>query len=316
MAKPGYPKTMWDFREQFATEQNCLEYLISCRWPDGFKCGHCNGDSYTLLSTRKVIQCKSCQHQISPMSQTVMHRSHLPIKKWFEAAYWVANHTPGMSATQLQKHLGIGSYDSAWHMLHRLRKGMVNDERTKLSGLIETDETIIGGAAKGKKGRGVTASDKKSLVIGAVEVLVYRTKTGKKKERTGRIRLAMIPDASGKILGDFLDKNAEPKSRIRTDGWAGYSETALSEFIHHVRVIGKDQLAHKRLPHIHRAFGNLKTWLNGTHHGVEPKHLQSYLDEFTFRYNRRETPMAAFQSLLGISLRRGPLTFDQLTKTV
>jgi len=245
-----------------------------------------------------------------------MHRSHLSIKKWFEAAYWVANHTPGMSALQLQKHLGIGNYDSAWHMLHRLRKGMVNDERSKLSGLIEADETIIGGPVKGKKGRGVTTAEKSTLVVGAVEILVFSTKTGKKKERAGRIRLEIIPDASGVILGDFLDKNVEPKSRIRTDGWAGYSDTALVDFIHHVRVIGKDQFAHKRLPHIHRVFGNLKTWLNGTHHGVDPKHLQSYLNEFTFRYNRRQTPMAAFQSLLGISLQQGPLSMLELTSAV
>ncbi|GBD96710.1 MAG TPA: IS1595 family transposase [Nitrospirae bacterium] len=303
---------MWDFREQFSTEQRCLEYLILCKWPEGFKCPHCCGSTYTVLSTRKSIQCKSCRRQLSPMAQTVMHWSHIPIKKWFEAAYWIANHTPGMSALQLQKHLGIGSYDSAWHMLHRLRKGMVNDERTKLSGLIETDETIIGGPAKGKKGRGVTASENKSLVVGAVEILVYQSNSGKKKERTGRLRLALIPDASEDTLGDFLEENAETGSRIRTDGWPGYSEAALIDFIHHVRVIGKEQIAHKRLPHIHRAFGNLKTWLNGTHHGVDPKHLQSYLDEYTFRYNRRQTPMAAFQSLLSISLKRGPLPLTEL----
>lgn len=241
-----------------------------------------------------------------------MHRSHLPIRKWFEAAYWVANHTPGMSALQLQRHLGIGSNDTAWHLLHRLRRGMVNESRTRLSGLIEADETFVGGPAKGKKGRGVVASKHVSLVVGAVEVLVYRDRAGERKERTGRLRLKVIPDASGDTLGDFVEKNVEPNSKIRTDGWPGYSETALADYVHHTRVIGKDQLAHTRLPHIHRAFGNLKIWLNGTHHGVNPKYLQNYLDEYTFRYNRRETPMAAFQTLLGISLQKNPLPMSDL----
>ena len=244
-----------------------------------------------------------------------MHRSRLPLRKWFEAAYWVANHTPGMSALQLQKHVSIG-HETAWHLLHRLRKGMVNDTRTQLTGLIEVDETFIGGSEKGKKGRGIASSENVSLVVGAVEVRVYHDKDGKRKERAGRLRLEVIPDASGKTLGDFLGRIAEPGSRVRTDGWLGYSEEALSDFIHHVRVIKEPQRAHKRLPHTHQAFGNLKAWLNGTHHGVMPKHLPAYLDEFVFRYNRRQTPMAALQSLLGISLSKSALPLAKLTSDV
>lgn len=242
-----------------------------------------------------------------------MHRSRLPLRKWFEAAYWVANHTPGMSALQLQKHVSIG-HETAWHLLHRLRKGMVNDTRTQLTGLIEVDETFIGGSEKGKKGRGIASSENVSLVVGAVEVRVYHDKDGKRKERAGRLRLEVIPDASGKTLGDFLGRIAEPGSRVRTDGWLGYSEEALSDFIHHVRVIKEPQRAHKRLPHTHQAFGNLKAWLNGTHHGVMPKHLPAYLDEFVFRYNRRQTPMAA--RLLGISLSKSALPLAKLTSDV
>lgn len=241
-----------------------------------------------------------------------MHRSHIPIESWFEAAYWVANHTPGMSALQLQRHLGIGCNDTAWHMLHRLRKGMVNDTRTKLCGLVEADETFIGGPAKGKKGRGVATADHVSLIVGAVEVLVYHDDEGKRRERAGRLRLAIIPDASEESLGSFLTKNVGTGSRVRTDGWPGYSETALTDFTHHVRVVGSPERAHKRFPHIHKVFGNLKIWINGTHHGVEPKYLQSYLDEFIFRFNRRGTPMAAFQTLLGISSMKTPVTLRQL----
>lgn len=311
MGRPEYPKDIREFRRRFSTPEACREYLVQCRWPDGFVCPKCSGREAWLNSRRYVFECQECGRQTSPSAGTIMHRSHIPIQEWFWAAYLVATHTPGISALQLQRQLGIGGYQNAWHVLHRLRKGMVHDGRSRLSGLVEADETIVGGPIKGKQGRGVVASNYKSLVVGAVEVLVYNDIDGKRKERAGRLRLAMIPDASEESLGSFLERNVDSGSRVRTDGWPGYSETALTDFIHHVRVIGA-QRAHKRLPHIHRAFGNLKTWLNGTHHGVEPKHLQSYLDEYVFRYNRRKTPMAAFQTLLGISTQKKTVTLHEL----
>lgn len=312
MGRPEYPKDMREFRRRFSTPEACREYLVQCRWPDGFVCPKCSGRKAWLNSRRYVFECQECGRQTSPTAGTIMHRSHIPIQEWFWAAYLVATHTPGISALQLQRQLGIGGYQNAWHVLHRLRKGMVHDARSRLSGLVEADETFVGGPIKGKKGRGVVASNYKSLVVGAVEVLAYNDTDGKRKERASRLRLALIPDASEESLGSFLERNVDPGSRVRTDGWPGYSETALTDFIHHVRVIGRAQRAHKRLPHIHRAFGNLKTWLNGTHHGVEPKHLQSYLDEYVFRYNRRKTPMAAFQTLLGISAQKKPVTLHEL----
>jgi transposase-like protein len=238
-----------------------------------------------------------------------MHRSKIRIQDWFAAAYHVATFTPGISALQLQRQLGFRSKDTAWYLFHRLRKGMVSDNRTKLSGLIEADETFIGGPEKGKRGRG---AGNKSLVVGTVEVRVYQDKDGRRCERAGRLRLALIPNASEESLGKFLTDHVEPKSRIRTDGWRGYSDAALEDFVHHVRIVRSGQRAHKRFPHIHKVFGNLKTWLNGTHHGVLPKYLPSYLDEFVFRFNRRQTPMAAFQTLLGISLQKKPLTLQTL----
>jgi transposase-like protein len=189
---------------------------------------------------------------------------------------------------------------------------MVNDNRSQLSGLVEVDETFIGGPVKGKKGRGVVSSKRKSLVVGAVEILVYDDHDTKRKERAGRLRLVVIADASEDRLGAFLTRSIQAGSRVRTDGWRGYSDAALSDDIHQVRVIGTPQRAHKRFPHIHRVFGNLQTWLNGTHHGVDPKHLPSYLNEFVFRFNRRKTPMAAFQTLLGISSQKKPLMLREL----
>ena len=314
MGKPKYPKDLIGFRNRFSTKESCFQYLFQCRWPNGFICPKCSNPTYSFISTRAVYQCQKCRTQTSPMAGTVMHRSHIPLQEWFWAAYLVSTLTPGISALQLQRQIGISGYHNAWHLLHRLRRGMVNDNRKKLSGLVEADETLIGGPAKGKKGRGVIEDENKSLVVGAVEVVKYNDKNGKKKERAGRLRLNVIQDASEISLGTFLMDNVEEKSRIRTDAWAGYSEIAVIDFIHHVRTIGKNpELAHKKFPHIHRVFGNLKIWLNGTHHGVEPKHLQSYLDEFVFRFNRRNIPMAAFQTLLGISMAKSPVTMEELT---
>lgn len=309
MARPEYPKNMREFREQFATEEACIDYLIQCRWPDGFICPRCSSNEGVRMSTRPLLRCRACNYQASAMAGTVMHRSKIPIQDWFVAAYHVATFTPGISAVQLQRQLGLKSDETGWYLLHRLRKGMVNDTRSKISGLVEVDETFVGGPEKGKRGRG---AGNKSLVVGAVEVLVYQDKNEKRCERAGRLRLALIPDATEESLGTFLIDNVAPKSRVRTDGWKGYSDAALEEFIHHVRVVGSQQKAHKRFPHIHRVFSNLKTWLNGTHHGVLPKYLPSYLDEFVFRFNRRQTPMAAFQTLLGISLQKKPLTLEKL----
>lgn len=303
---------MHDFREKFSSETECVEYLIQCRWPEGFICPKCSGKTGTRISSRPVFQCRSCRYQASVTAGTVMHRSKIPLRDWFAAAYHMATFTPGVSALQLQRQLGMRSHDTAWYLLHRLRKGMVSDGRTKLSGLVEVDEAIIGGPSKGKRGRGAASAKHKSLVVGAVEVLVYQDAKGKRKERAGRLRLALISDAGEKSLGTFLNNNVETGSRVRTDGWPGYSETALLDYIHHVRIVGLPQRAHKRFPHIHRVFGNLKTWINGTHHGVDPKYLPTYMDEFIFRFNRRRTPMAAFQTLLGISLQKKPLTLEKL----
>ena len=312
MGRPEYPKDIREFRQRFSTPQACLEYLTQSRWPDGFMCPKCSGTSAWLNSKRYVFECRHCRRQTSPMAGTLMHRSHVPVQEWFWTAYLVATHTPGISAVQLQRQLGISSDTTAWHMLHRLRKGMVHENRSHLSGLIEADETIIGGPAKHKRGRGVTAATHKTLVMGAVEVLSDEGKKGTRYERAGRVRLSTLDDAGEVSIRHFLTHNIEAGSTLRTDGWRGYSDAALVGYTHRVRVVRTPERAHRVAPHIHRVFSNLKTWLTGTHHGVESKYLQSYLDEFVFRFNRRNTPMAAFQTLLGISTQKAPLTLPEL----
>lgn len=191
---------------------------------------------------------------------------------------------------------------------------MVNDSRSKLAGVVEADEALVGGPAKGKgkRGRGAADSPNKTLIVGAVEVVTYKTKSGVEKEMAGRLRLAAIENADEKTIGTFLRGNVELGAKVRSDGWRGYSKSAMTGYKHEKRIVGEPSRAHQVAPHIHRVFGNLKTWLRGTHHGVEPKYLPSYMQEFVFRFNRRQTPMAAFQTLLGITTSKSPITLAEL----
>ena len=303
----AFPKTLREFQKQFSSDAACLEYLTQSRWPEGFICPNCGEAKCWVIKNPFGYECSNCGRRTSPTAGTTMHRSHIGIQEWFWAAYLVATHTPGFSAKQLERQLGC-QYRTAWFMLHRLRRSMVNDARSKLTGDVEVDESIIGGPVKGQRGRGVTAAATKTLIFGAVEVVGYTDKHGRATERAGRIRLCITERADEKSIERFLDKNVDSGSKIRTDGWKGYSKTALSNYHH-----GKSSEI-RATTHIHRVFGNLKTWLNGTHHGVDPKYLQTYLDEFTFRFNRRKTPMAAFQTLLGIATQKAPQTLIDLKK--
>ena len=295
----GYAADILDFSVKFDTEEACFEYLRTIRWPHGFICPTCSHRGGWWLKTHSRFECQACHRQISPRSGTVMHRSHLPLRLWFWAAYFVSTHTPGISAVQLQRQLGIKKVDSAWYLLHRLRRGMVRQNREQLSGTVEADETHLGGPVKGKTGRGVAKARTKTLIAGAVEIVPY-TKGGNFREKAGRLRLAILKNAGENEIKAFLNHNVAEGSQIKSDGWKGYSAKAMAGYKHLSRIQGDPASAGKHAPHIHRAFGNLQTWLNGIHHGVDSKYLQHYLDEFVFRYNRRETPMATFKSLLTI----------------
>ncbi len=304
MGRPEFPKTLREFRQQFSSDAICLEYLAQSRWPSGFVCPKCGGREHWVIKEPFGYECSGCGRRTSPTAGTVLHRSHVGIQEWFWAAYLVATHTPGFSAKQLERQIGC-AYRTAWFMLHRLRRAMVSDARSRLDGEVEADETIVGGTVKGRFGRGVAASENKTLVFGAVEVISYTDKHGRAAEKAGRVRLAITPRADGESIGLFLAQNVAEGSEISTDGWKGYSKTALANYRH-----SPSTGAHAT--HIHRVFGNLKTWINGTHHGVDPKYLQTYLEEFVFRFNRRKTPMAAFQTLLGIAACKAPQTLTAL----
>jgi hypothetical protein len=244
-----------------------------------------------------------------------MQSSHTLLSTWFWGAYLMTTQTPGQSAVQFQRQLGLSRYETAFQLLHKLRTATVRPDRDTIGTdhPVEVDETLVGGRTHGS-GRGV---HHKTLVVGAVEV---RTREPDEKHHrrsvyAGRLRLSVVQDRKPETLTSFVEENITNGATVRTDGWHGYDELEKSlGYLHEAVVMAGDpELAEKHLPMIHLIFSNLKTWLEGTHHGrIEPKHLQSYLNEFVFRFNRRFYPMNSFNSILGISSRTVPQTYEQL----
>lgn len=303
MARPGFLMTIMDFQERFATEEACRSYLFASRWPEGFRCPDCEGREAGEMHRRRLVwQCRRCGHQTSVTAGTVMHKTHTPLRLWFWAAYLVATHHPGISAKQLSRQLGL-RYETAWLMLQKLRRAMVAPERERLKREVEVDEFYLGGHDESNRGRRL--GSKKVLCGVAVEV---------RGRGSGRVRLAVLEDASWDSLGAFVKATTDAAAIVRTDAWGGYLPLAKAGFDHRPRSqragIGEEPF----LPRAHRAISNLKAWLHGTHRGASPKHLPVYLDEFTFRHNRRRTPMAAFQTLLGLSALHEPSTHREITR--
>jgi transposase-like protein len=290
-----------DFQERFATETACLEYLAASRWPNGFLCPACGSHRAWVLERRHLWECASCHTQTSVTAGTVMHRTRTPLRQWFWAAYLVATHHPGISAKQLSRQLGL-RYETAWLILQKLRRAMVAPERELLRGEVEIDECWIGGVEPEKQGRGPGA---KTLVGVAVEV---------RGQGSGRLRLAPLADAASPTLDAFVKATTAPRSIVHTDGWKGYNGLSKAGFDHRPRSqragIGEEPF----LPRAHRAISNLKAWMLGTHRGVSKEHLPVYLDEYVFRHNRRRTPMAAFQTLLGLGAAHEPATYKEISQ--
>jgi transposase-like protein len=290
-----------EVQARFRDEEACRTYLAESRWPDGFRCPACGHDDSLELPGRLLWRCRKCGRDTSVTAGTVLHRTRTPLTQWFWAAYLVTTHTPGLSALQLQRQLGISRYETAWTLLHKLRRAMVRPGRDLLRDKVEVDEAYVGGPEFDL--RGGRQLRNKALVVAAVEV---------RGKGSGRVRLQVVPDASGPSLTGFVKAYVSPGATVMTDGWQGYAPLSDMGYRHRPRTQGNPRRASKILPRVHRVFGNLQTWLRGTHHGVSAKHLQSYLDEFTFRFNRRNSPMAAFQTLLGLGSQQGATTYHQL----
>ncbi len=301
MPAPDYPQTIVEFRERFATEQACEKYLIGLRWSDGFVCPQC-GTKKAWQMERGLYWCCSCGYQASVTAGTLFHDTHKPLRLWFEAMWYVTSQKSGVSALGLQRVLGLGSYHTAWNWLHKLRRAMVRPGRDRLTGTVEVDEIFIGGERSGKRGRG--AEGKALVVIAAQE--------GEKG--IGRIRMRRVADASGESLEPAVWEMLEPGSVVRTDGWRGYNGLAELGYQHQV-VSKQPDLGDNLLPLVNRVASLLQRWLLGTHQGaVQHSHLEYYLDEYTFRFNRRSSKSRGllFYRLISQAIDLGPVLESEL----
>jgi transposase-like protein len=276
------PRDLPTFLKRFGTDAKCRGYLVQVRWPAGFRCTGCGHDQAWSHKKRLIEECVACGRQHSILAGTIFEQTKTGLSRWFLAIYLVTSSKGGISAMELKRQMGFGSYQTAWSWLHKIRRAMVRPERAPLAARVEADETYVGGPRAGPPGRGAAGKIK---VAGAVESGRGRAKG----RRLGRLRLAVVADVSARSLERFLDRNVARSATVTTDGWSGYAGLAAAGYRHEpLNLSASWGDAALRLPAIHLVFGLAKRWLLGTHHGaVGEKHLPAYLDEFTFRFNRR-----------------------------
>jgi len=270
-----YPISMAELEKRFVTQEACLNYLAGLRWPSGYVCPRCASEKGWKMENGLIL-CSGCRRQQSVIAGTVFQDSHMPLPAWFRAMWHVCANKNGMSAQNLQRLLGLRSYNTAWLCLHKLRRAMVRSGRECLSGIVEADETYVGGPKEGKSGRGAFG---KQIVFIAAEV---------RGRKIGRIRLSHISGVSGATLVPAVSEAVTAGATVRTDGWKGYNGVAAGGYKYEVAVENADELADIVLPKCHLVISLLKRWILGTLQGnVGKDHLQDYLNEFTFRFNRR-----------------------------
>jgi transposase-like protein len=301
-----YPRTMQEFDEWFYSEAACLSFLKRLRWPEGFRCPACNSQK-GWATTRGNIRCSKCQRQTSPIAGTIFEGTRKPLRTWFQAIWYVTSQKFGGNALGLKRVLGLGSYQTAWSWLHKMRRSMVRPGRDRLSGRVEVDETYVGGEEKGARGR---QTERKAIVAIAIEI---HSPMG-----FGRVRMRQVPDVSSDSLTEFVQYAVQPGSAVLTDGWSGYSKLRQKGYSHEVIVLSDTgDPAHVTLPGVHRIASLLKRWLLSTHQGaVRRKHLDYYLDEYTFRFNRRNSKARGllFYRLCQQAVQVGPLSYAQIVR--
>jgi transposase-like protein len=296
--------TFDEFIKRFSTEEQCEEYLCALRWENGFRCPKCGG-AKSWKTKRLLYMCKSCGLQTSVTAGTIFQDTRKPLRSWFIAIWWIMTPRYGASAEGLKQVLGLKSDETAWTWLHKIRNAMVRPAREKLTGEIEVDECYIGGCFEGKAGRG---SENKTLVAVAVET---------EEMKLGRVRMSVIKDASGNSLVPFVVENIVEGSTIVSDGWRGFSDIEKHGFKQIIRKHSEAADEDEMLPHVHLVVSLLKRWLLGTHQGaVEPKYLQSYLDEYVFRFNRRTSAKRGllFHRLLENAMVVSPCSLENIKK--
>jgi transposase-like protein len=297
-----YPRTLFELERRFSDEDACRAYLFALRWPEGFVCPGCGG-TQAWATGRGLWLCRGCRRQVSVTAGTLFQDSHVPLTTWFRVMWYVTSQKSGASALGLQRVLGFGSYKTAWRLLHKLRRAMVRPGRDRLQGVVEVDEAYWGGAEVGVVGR---LTQKKERLLVAAEA---------DGAGIGRIRMACVPDLTKETLHHFIAHAVEPGGTVRTDGLNAYM--GLQGYVHD-RLIQRNQPADTHLlPRVHRVISLLKRWLLGTHQGaIGPEHLVYYLDEFTFRFNRRKSASRGklFYRLAQQAVQVQPVPCSQLSK--
>jgi len=280
--EPGvhYPRNRLELDKFFPDEASCVAYLERVRWPHGFVCPECGSIGRPWRSSRGLLVCRECQRQTSVLAGTIFHRTRTPLRTWFLAAWQITSQKYGANALGLQRDLGLKSYQTAWAWLHKFRRAMVRPNRDRLSGIVEVDETYVGGLEEGARGR---HTESKAIVAVAVEII--------DEKRLARVRMQLIPDVKARALESFVADAVEPGSSVLTDGWSGYSGLPSLGYDHVViNQSASPDPAHVLMPGVHRVASLVKRWLLGTYQGgVAKAQLPYYLDEFTFRFNRRSS---------------------------
>ena len=304
-AGKDYPARYADFLAWFGDDEACLDYLDWLRWPDGrFVCPFCQGP--TRWKMRDRWRCASCRRRVSATAGTLFALTRTPLTVWFEAAWRMTTSKNGVSALELQRTLGLGSYQTVWTMLHRFRIAMAAGDKERLGGRVEVDETFIGGPRSGVRGRGAAG---KAMVVIAVELIGAHA--------FGRVRMKVIPDAKIVTLREFLITSISPGSEVVTDGLMAYRKAAVG-YEHTVHVVDDSgHQAHELLPAVHRVASLVKRWIDATHQGgIQAEHLPAYLDEFTFRFNRRRSraPGMLFYRLIQATVNAPATTYREITQ--
>jgi transposase-like protein len=309
-----YPRTWSEFLEWFSSEEACVAYLERLRWPQGFVCPSCGGMTPPYRASRVRLLCKDCGHQSTITAGTIFDKTRTPLKVWFAAAWYMTNQKLGVSALGLQRVLGLGSYQTAWTMLHRFRRAMVRPDRERLKGVVEVDETYLAITDRVQPispvGRKNNTS--KVLIVLAVEML--------RPKGFGRIRLRRIETDADAAVIPFVQAFIEPGATVKTDGSAAYRSLKSLGYDHQrVVMLGSDVAAHVSMPGVHRVASLIKRWILGTHQGsVQPGHLDAYLDEYVFRFNRRTSRSRGmlFYRLLQQAVITDPVTYGDIVQRV